>query len=47
MSLSYPVLLVLGLLLAAALAVGAVFAARRRSAALAAAGVSVAGQRNN
>jgi len=47
MSLSYPLLLVLGLLLAAALTVGAVFAARRRSAALAAAGVSVAGRRNN
>jgi Ca-activated chloride channel family protein len=47
MSLSYPLLLVLGLLLAAALTVGAVLAARRRSAALAAAGVSVAGQRNN
>ena len=47
MSLSYPVLLVLGLLLAAALTVGAVLAARRRSAALAAAGVSVAGQRNS
>jgi Ca-activated chloride channel homolog len=47
MSLSYPVLLVLGLLLAAALTVGAVLAARRRSAALAAAGVSPAGRRNN
>jgi Ca-activated chloride channel homolog len=47
MSLSYPLLLVLGLLLAAALTVGAVLAARRRSAALAAAGVSVAGRRNN
>jgi Ca-activated chloride channel homolog len=47
MSLSYPVLLVLGLLLAAALTVGAVLAARRRSAALAAAGVSVAGRRNS
>jgi Ca-activated chloride channel family protein len=47
MSLSYPLLLVLGLLLAAALTVGAVFAARRRSAAVAAAGVSVAGRRNN
>ncbi|HEX2360491.1 MAG TPA: VWA domain-containing protein [Jiangellaceae bacterium] len=47
MSISYPVLLVLGLLLAAALTVGAVLAARRRSAALAAAGVSVAGRRNS
>ena len=47
MSLSYPLLLVLGLLLAAALTVGAVLAARRRSAALAAAGVSVAGRRTN
>ncbi|MET0740571.1 MAG: VWA domain-containing protein [Candidatus Nanopelagicales bacterium] len=47
MSLSYPLLLVLGLLLAAALTVGAVLAARRRSAALAAAGVSVSGRRNN
>ena len=46
MSLAYPLLLVLGLLLAAALTVGAVFAARRRSAALALAGVSVAGRRN-
>ena len=46
MSLAYPLLLVLGLLLAAALTVGAVLAARRRSAALAAAGVSVAGRRN-
>src|SRR4029453_359995 len=47
MSLSYPPLLILGLLIAAALIVGAVFAGRRRSAALAAAGVSVAGRRNN
>ncbi len=46
MSLSYPPLLVLGLLVAAALIVGAVLAGRRRSAALAAAGVSVAGRRN-
>ena len=45
MSLSYPPLLVLGLLVAAALIVGAVLAGRRRSAALAAAGVSVAGRR--
>ena len=47
MSLSYPPLLFLGLLVAAALIVGAVLAGRRRSAALAAAGVSVAGRRNN
>ena len=46
MSLAYPLLLVLGLLVAAALIVGAVLAGRRRSAALAAAGVSVAGRRN-
>ena len=47
MSLSYPPLLFLGLLVAAALIVGAVLVGRRRSAALAAAGVSVAGRRNN
>ena len=47
MSLAYPLLLILGLLVAAALIVGAVLAGRRRSAALAAAGVSVAGRRNN
>jgi Ca-activated chloride channel homolog len=47
MSLSYPALLILGLLVAAALIIGAVFAGRRRSAALAAAGVSMAGRRNN
>jgi Ca-activated chloride channel family protein len=47
MSLSYPPLLILGLLVAAALTAGAVVAGRRRSAALAAAGVSVAGRRNN
>jgi Ca-activated chloride channel family protein len=47
MSLSQPLLLVLGLLIAAALIVGAVLVGRRRSAALAAAGVSVAGWRNN
>jgi Ca-activated chloride channel family protein len=47
MSLSYPPLLILGLLVAAALIVGAVFGSRRRSAALAAAGVSVAGRRNS
>ena len=46
MSFAYPPLLVLGLLLAAALAIGAVLATRRRSAALAAAGVSVASRRN-
>ena len=46
MSLSYPPLLVLGLLVAAALIAGAVLAGRRRSAALAAAGVSPAGRRN-
>ena len=44
MSISYPPLLILGLLVAAALTVGAVLASRRRSAALAAAGVSVAGR---
>ena len=44
MSLAYPSLLVLGLLVAAGLIVGAVRVARRRSAALAAAGVSVAGR---
>src|SRR5829696_3621744 len=47
MSLSYPPLLMLGLLVAAALSVGAVLAGRRRSAALAAGGVSVAGRRSN
>jgi Ca-activated chloride channel homolog len=47
MSLSYPPLLILGLLVAAALIVGVVLAGRRRSAALAAAGVSLAGRRNN
>jgi Ca-activated chloride channel family protein len=47
MSLSYPPLLILGLLVAAALIVGAVLLGRRRSADLAAAGVSVAGRRNN
>src|SRR4030095_11475467 len=47
MSLAYPPLLILGLLVAAALIVGAVRVGRRRSAALAAAGVSVAGSRNN
>ena len=46
MSLTYPLLLLFGLLVAAALTVGAVLASRRRSAALAAAGVSVAGRRN-
>ena len=47
MSLSYPPLLILGMLVAAALIVGVVLAGRRRSAALAAAGVSVAGRPNN
>ncbi|HEX7430391.1 MAG TPA: VWA domain-containing protein [Mycobacterium sp.] len=47
MSLAYPLLLILGLLVAAALIVGALLAGRRRSTALAAAGVSVAGRRNN
>jgi Ca-activated chloride channel homolog len=47
MSLSQPLLLVLGLLVAVALIVGGVLVGRRRSAALAAAGVSVAGRRNN
>ena len=47
MSLSYPPLLMLGLLVAAALSVGAVLAGRRRSAALAAAGVTMAGRRSN
>jgi Ca-activated chloride channel family protein len=47
MSLSYPPLIILGLLIAAALSVGAVLAGRRRSAALAAAGVSVAGRRDS
>jgi len=47
MSLSYPMLLILGVLVTAALIVGAVLAGRRRSTALAAAGVSVAGRRNH
>ena len=46
MSLSYPPLLILGLLVAAALSIGAALAGRRRSAALAAAGVSVVGRRS-
>jgi Ca-activated chloride channel homolog len=45
MTLTYPSLLVLGLLVAAALIVGAVLAGRRRSAALSAAGVSTDGRR--
>lgn len=45
MSLSHPGLLVLGLLVVVALSVGVVRMERRRSAALAAAGVSVAGRR--
>jgi Ca-activated chloride channel family protein len=44
LSLSYPLLLVLGLLVAGGLSVGAVLVSRRRSAALAAAGISVAGR---
>jgi Ca-activated chloride channel homolog len=44
MSLSYPVLLVLGLLVAAALGVGVVLVSRRRLAALTAAGISAAGR---
>jgi Ca-activated chloride channel family protein len=47
MSFQYPVLLVLGLLLASALIIGAVLAARRRSATLAQAGVAVAGRNKN
>jgi Ca-activated chloride channel family protein len=47
MSLSHPLLLVLGLLVAAVLILGAVLMGRRRSAALAAAGVSVASRRND
>jgi Ca-activated chloride channel family protein len=45
MSLSYPLLLVLGLLVAAALSVNAVLVSRRRFAALTAAGISAAGRR--
>ena len=46
MRLAHPLLLILGLLVAAALIVGAVLAGRRKAAALAAAGISVAGRRN-
>jgi Ca-activated chloride channel family protein len=46
MTLSQPLLLVLGLLIAAALGLGLVLLGRRRSGALAAAGVSLAGRRN-
>jgi Ca-activated chloride channel homolog len=46
MSLSYPPLLILGLLVSAALSIGVVLAGRRRSSALAAAGVSVVGRRS-
>ena len=46
MTLAAPLLLVLGLLVTAALTVGAVRATRHRSAALAAAGVSVTGRRS-
>ena len=45
MSLSHPLLLILGLLVAAALSVGVVWVTRRRFAALTAAGISVAGRR--
>jgi Ca-activated chloride channel homolog len=45
-SLSYPPLLILGLLVSAALSIGVVLAGRRRSSALAAAGVSVVGRRS-
>lgn len=45
MTLTYPLLLVLGLLVAAALGVGIVVLGRRRSAALAAAGIAVTGRR--
>ncbi len=47
MSLSHPPLLIFGLLVAAALVVGAVLAGRRRSAALATTGVAVTERRNN
>jgi Ca-activated chloride channel homolog len=46
MSLSHPLLLTLGLLVAVALTVGVVLLGRRRSGALAAAGISVAAGRN-
>jgi Ca-activated chloride channel family protein len=46
MSLSHPFVLVLALLVAAALAVGVVVLERRRSAALAAAGISLTGRRS-
>ena len=45
MSLSYPLLLVLGLLVAGGLSVGVVLVSRRRVAALTAAGISLAGRR--
>jgi Ca-activated chloride channel homolog len=44
MTISYPLLLVLGLLVAGGLSVGAVLMSRRRSAALAAAGISLPGR---
>jgi Ca-activated chloride channel family protein len=44
MTISYPLLLVLGLLVAGGLSVGAVLVSRRRSAALAAAGISLPGR---
>jgi Ca-activated chloride channel family protein len=45
LSLSYPLLLVLGLLVAGGLSVGVVLVSRRRVAALTAAGISLAGRR--
>ena len=45
MSLSYPLLLILGLLVASGLSVGVVLVSRRRVAALTAAGISLAGRR--
>jgi len=45
LSLSYPLLLVLGLLVAGGLSVGVVLVSRRRVAALAAAGISLSGRR--
>ena len=46
MSLSHPVLLVVGLVMAAGLSVGVVLLGRRRSAALRAAGVALVGGRH-
>jgi Ca-activated chloride channel family protein len=45
LSLSYPLLLILGLLVASGLSVGVVLVSRRRVAALTAAGISLAGRR--